>query len=173
MKLLNNNRIFRLLKVLTDILITLAIVRLFGFFIALAISYREMGNMNGFFISDSGTALQIIKWILLLIDWILVAFILLQLRKVFINMSGNQTFERENISRVLSIGYASILIGTTAVFQSLTLILLDMELTGMDIIVSRKIIGSLQFIFAGFTILVIAEVFRLGAAMYNEQKLTV
>lgn len=73
----------------------------------------------------------------------------------------------------MTIGYASILIGATAAFQSLVLMLLNREISGTYIYVSGKIIGSLQFLFAAFTILVIAEVFRLGASMYNVQKMTV
>jgi len=112
-----------------------------------------------------------IIYVSLLIGAILM--ILIQLRKIFISISGDKPFEMKNIVRVRSIGYALLVLGVLKLSVFLIIILLQDISRQTGIFASKFIVDFFQFLFAGFIILVVAEVFRLGAEIYDEHKLTV
>ena len=99
--------------------------------------------------------------------------ILFQLRKIFISISGDKPFEISNIVRVRYIGYALFILGFLKLSVFLIFLLIQDTSHMVYIIPSKYIVYFIQYLFAGITILVVAEVFRVGAEMYNENKLTV
>jgi hypothetical protein len=113
--------------------------------------------------------LTIILLIMLLFLWVL-----RQLRHVFRTLSDGQPFVKANVTRIRSIGFALIAgecirAGVIFFWSSSTAGLFTAN--GMHFVP----VADLNFsaIFSGFVILVIAEVFREGAALRQDQSLTI
>lgn len=96
-----------------------------------------------------------------------------QLKLIFLSFKKDEPFAEFNIARIRKIGL--ILIGY-AVAQLLYSIALNQYLMahykwGSDIHLTLNL--NFSALFTGATLIIIAEVFKLGASMDNEQKLTI
>lgn len=173
MNILEKNITYKVLMIIADILIAFLI---FAFVVSIVvpviISSLRGAYITGFYGRSSAVA-NIIGFIYrpILIGAILL--ILLQLRKIFISISGDKPFEIINFKRVRYIGYAMIIMGVLRLTIILTISLIQDKPHETGIIASSYLVDFFQYLFAGFVILVAAEVFRVGAEMYDEQKLTV
>lgn len=96
-----------------------------------------------------------------------------QLRLIFLSFTKNEPFIEFNISRIRNTGF--ILIGYTIAHLiyhiALNAYLIRHFKWADDIRLTYSI--SFSTLFTGITLIVIAEVFKLGASLDNEQKLTI
>ncbi len=101
-------------------------------------------------------------------------YVLYNLRKIFATLVTENPFDRENVVRIRRIGGAVI---AGAVLKSLVQTAFGfffthyVSVTGVDF--RAKLSLDLTTIFLGLVFLVLAELFRLGSAMQEEQDLTV
>jgi|CZCA01.1.fsa_nt_gi hypothetical protein len=101
-------------------------------------------------------------------------YVLYNLRRIFATLVAENPFARENVVRIRRIGGAVI---TGAVLKSLVQTAFGfffthyVSVTGVDF--RAKLSLDLTTILLGLVILVLAEIFRLGSAMQEEQDLTV
>lgn len=173
MNIMEKDKTYKVLMIISDVLIAFLIFSFVLSFVVPVIISRSRGAYDGGFYGIPGAFANIFGFIYgpLLIGAILV--ILLQLRKIFISISGDKPFEMKNIVRVRSIGYALLILGVLKLSVFLVIVLLQDTSRQRSIFASKFILDFFQFLFAGFIILVVAEVFRLGVEMYNENKLTI
>jgi len=104
----------------------------------------------------------------------LVALALVNLREVFKTLVGESPFVRDNAARIRRIGFL-IIIGEVAhglfVFATSRWLVGNFTSTGLTL--GSKLEFQLVPFLAGLVLIAIGEVFRLGAAMKEEQDLTV
>ncbi|MFC1553448.1 DUF2975 domain-containing protein [candidate division KSB1 bacterium] len=106
--------------------------------------------------------------------FVMLAFVIYYFRKIFNNLYLDDPFKMENIKRVRTIGY--LIIGIE-VFFFVKFVVLN-EIFRSKIFIQD---GDISFIhsfnwmviFSGLAVLVIAEIFRLGFEIKEEQKLTI
>ena len=173
MNIMEKNITYKALKIIADILIAVFIFSFVLSFVVPVIISRSRGAYDTGFFGISGAVANIIGFIYwpILLGTILV--ILIQLRKIFISISSDKPFEMRNIIRVRHIGYAMLFMGFLRLTAVSTFMLIQDTSQETGIIASNNIVNFFQYLFAGFVILVVAEVFRVGAEMYDEHKLTV
>jgi len=105
--------------------------------------------------------------------WGVFAAILLQLRRIFRSMAAGHPFVRENIGRIRFIGLVAI---GGEVGKTLAEIASTAYVKGHFIFDGLKPVYDFRLgfeLFLGLTLLVLAEVFRIGVEMREEQELTV
>ncbi len=138
----------------------------------------ENGQLNA---TEGSFSFQIqpsLSNILIMIFIVVVAFSFFilatyQLRLIFLSFAKNEPFVEFNITRIRKIGF--ILIGY-ALAQLLYHIALNQYLINHfkwsnDILLTYSF--NLSALFTGVTLIVVAEVFKLGTSLDNEQKLTI
>ena len=100
--------------------------------------------------------------------------VIYQLRRIFATLAGKTPFTGENVLRIRIIGIAVI---TGALLNSIVHVLIgnylagNIHLPGMELNVNLK--PDFGGIFLGAVVLILAEVFRYGARLQEEQDLTV
>ncbi|HOJ58202.1 MAG TPA: DUF2975 domain-containing protein [Bacillota bacterium] len=101
-------------------------------------------------------------------------YVLYNLRRVFATLVAGNPFARENVSSIRRIGGAVI---TGAVVRSLVqtafglFFAQNVAIPGVDF--TAKLTLDFVTLFLGFVILVLAEIFRMGSELKEEQDLTV
>ncbi len=173
MNIMEKNITYKALMIIADILIAFIIFSIVLSFVVPVILSMTKGAYDTGLHGFSGAVKNIIGFIYRPIQLGTILLILILLRKIFISISGDQPFELRNIIRVRHIGYAMIILGVLRLTVFSTFLLIKEKHFETGIIASNYFINFLQYLFAGFVILVVAEVFRVGAEMYNENKLTV
>jgi len=146
--------------------------------VAAAGTNLETGQLNA---TDGNFSFQVqsgLANILIMIFIVVVAFSFFilatyQLRLIFLSFSKNEPFLEFNITRIRKIGFILI---SYALAQLLYHIALNQYLTSHfkwsnDIQLTYSF--NLSALFIGVTLIVVAEVFKLGTSLDNEQKLTI
>ena len=111
--------------------------------------------------------------------WACFFAILLQLRGVCANLASGTPFPRDNIRRVRRIGWAILgTVGVELLIDALALVYLHQQVTvaGRPVEIPGVILWvdfPLGTAIAGLAVLVLAELFRAGADLQDEQALTI
>jgi len=114
-----------------------------------------------------------------LLWWACFFAVMLQLRGVCANLSSGTPFPRDNIRRVRRIGWAILgTVGVELLIDALALVYLHLQVTvaGGPVAIPGVILWvdfPLGTAIAGFAVLVLAELFRAGADLQDEQALTI
>ncbi|MGI6616176.1 MAG: DUF2975 domain-containing protein [Dethiobacteria bacterium] len=115
-----------------------------------------------------------VQFMLVLLLMFIGVLVLYQLRKIFATLTAGTPFTDENVGRIRIIGIALI---AGALFESVIHILNGVYLSnilrmpGVETGVNMKI--DLTGVFMGVVVIILAEVFRYGAYLQEEQDLTV
>ncbi len=115
-----------------------------------------------------------LMWLVVIIWLAVLAYIVYNLKSVFNNLSSGNPFERKNIVYIRNIGF-TLLAGELVVWLIFFIINLiykesfTLSAGKMDMGTNPNIVT----IFTGLIILVIAEIFRTGAILREEQELTI
>ncbi|MBN1291713.1 MAG: DUF2975 domain-containing protein [Candidatus Latescibacteria bacterium] len=173
MKIIEDNKTYKVLKIISDVLITVVALGVVISIITAIIHYRITGSMENALDSSSGFVVNVFRVIITPVSLGLFLLILFQLRKIFILISGDSPFEMQNIDRVRSIGYAVFLLGFIKFATFLVHLIFSENSRFIFVNGPMILLGFGQLMFAGFVVFVIAEIFRIGFEIYNEQKLTV
>lgn len=100
--------------------------------------------------------------------------VLYQLRKIFATLAGETPFTGENVRRIRIIGIAVVtgsLLSTIVHFMIGLYISNIVHLPGLELYANFKV--DISGIFLGVVVIILAEVFRYGASLQEEQDLTV
>ncbi|UCD37073.1 MAG: DUF2975 domain-containing protein [Fidelibacterota bacterium] len=119
-------------------------------------------------------SVQLLNYSMYLVAIFLNLLILYQLRRVFASLRTGNPFRRENGTRIRWIGAAVVALGLfKAAFGIVSdpLVISRLEVAGIELRSGISLEG--EYIFVGFLILVLAEIFRIGAEMKEEQELTI
>ncbi len=115
--------------------------------------------------------LMLILYLILLAVGLLVLY---QLRKIFATLAGETPFTGENVRRIRIIGIAVIagsLLSTVAHFMLGIYISNIVQMPGLELYANFKV--DISGIFLGAVVIILAEVFRYGARLQEEQDLTI
>ncbi len=116
----------------------------------------------------------VVGFILVLLLLAVGLLVIYQLRKIFATLAGRTPFTKENARRIRIIGIAVIagaLLNTIVYFMLGLYISNFVQLPGVELIANLKV--DFGGIFLGAVIIILAEVFRYGACLQEEQDLTV
>ncbi len=108
---------------------------------------------------------------------VLIALVLGGLRKILLSLREGSPFVSENARRLRRIGLLMLLIETLRVIVTATLVCPLIEelepVTPGRQVIEATAWPNWEFVFTGCAVLILAEVFRRGTAMRDEQALTV
>ena len=174
MNTLERSRLLRVMKVTTNaILLLLAVVFVLSFFSKKA---QFIASGDPVYIWDEYKDFDFIYKVLfnfLVTGKIaLYFFIVYKIRTVFNNLTVYHPFEKENIRCVQLIG-KSIALFVIFPFVNYFALKPNYPIPGGSIDFMVYFYKAIPSLFISITVLVVAEVFRRGAKMYTEQKLTV
>lgn len=116
----------------------------------------------------------VVQFILVLLLMAVGLVVLYQLRKIFATLAGETPFTGENVRRIRIIGIAVI---AGALLNTIVHIMIGIYLSsivrvpGLELSVNLKV--DLNGILLGVVVIILAEVFRYGACLQEEQDLTV
>jgi predicted membrane channel-forming protein YqfA (hemolysin III family) len=111
--------------------------------------------------------------------WACFFAVILQLRGVCANLSSGAPFQRDNIRRLRTMGWAILgTVGVELLIDAMALVYLHARVTvGGGPVVVPGVIAWVDFplgsAIAGFAVLVLAEIFRAGASLQDDQALTI
>lgn len=101
-------------------------------------------------------------------------FIILQLRRILSTVVDDQPFVLANVARFRSIGYSTLVLGALLLVKDLylkgwnTFVILNADDAG----ITTNVQVALPFLF-GILALLLAEIFKLGYEIYEENRLTI
>ena len=101
-------------------------------------------------------------------------FIILQLRRILSTVVDDQPFVFANVARFRSIGYSTLVLGALLLVKDLyfkgwnTFVILNADDAG----ITTNVQVALPFLF-GILALLLAEIFKLGYEIYEENRLTI
>lgn len=174
MNTLERSRLLRVMKITTNAFLIMLVT---GFVLSL-LSKKALfiASGNPLYIMDEYEVIsfkfKIIFNFLVTGKIALYVFIVYKIRKVFNNLTMYHPFEKDNIRCVRLIG-KSIALLVIFPFVYYFAINSNFPIHGAGNYLMVLIYKSIPSLFISITILVVAEVFRRGAEMYTEQKLTV
>ncbi|MFC1508477.1 DUF2975 domain-containing protein [Candidatus Omnitrophota bacterium] len=171
---LEKSRLLRVMKVVTDVaLVCLATWFVLSLILVFARSivpdYAFINKEKFDFFNDS---VKMELHFLVIARIALYIFIFYQLRKIIRNLTFLHPFEKENISRVRFIGFSIMIVGIFSIMKNY-LFYSYQSITHHYYNPGRMIFDLAPSLFIGIIVLVVAEVFRRGAEMYDDQKLIV
>lgn len=114
-----------------------------------------------------------------LAEWACIVLVLLQLRRAFTNIAAGTPFPRDNIRRIRVAGWA--ILGVAAAELIIDAVMFAFmrattTIAGVPVVVPLDIMlvdFPLGTILAGLAVVILAEVFRAGADLQDDQSLTV
>ncbi|MBN1291714.1 MAG: DUF2975 domain-containing protein [Candidatus Latescibacteria bacterium] len=103
----------------------------------------------------------------------ILGFIIFQLRKILINFTVQHPFEQDNVRRVRLIGKSIVLLTIFPIIRVYAVNSQSSILFVKYLDMFYVLFSVLQTVFIGIIVFVVAEVYRRGVVLYQEQKLTV
>ena len=102
-------------------------------------------------------------------------FIVYQIRTIFKNLTIKHPFEKENMCRIRTVGFTLIAVSilslaTNAIYYGKFILRGEYKIF-LGMLGAHTL--ELKFVFAGLIVLVVAEIFRFGLEMREEQNLTI
>ncbi len=140
-----------------------------------AVEVAHFKDVVGILVLSGASRLLVFVWFAVVLLWVgAVLAVIHQLRKIFATLAGGEPFVRATGARIRFIGLVVIVmeLGKSALVLGQSFYLkANLSASGLSFRSVPQI--DLAVIFLGLVLLVIAEVFRQGAKMREEQRLTV
>jgi hypothetical protein len=126
----------------------------------------EQGGPSGLFLAGLLTLVLVVAGVVL--------FFLQQLRGIVATVAEGDPFVRANARRLRVLGVLILVLGVIQpLAEFATSLILRSQFVTQDFQISTRFGFEFSYLFAGLSVLVLAEVFRHGAALREEQALTV